>query len=146
MARWLRRIAGELRRRSEQRRFRRFEPVKFHRFWVVSCGRAAAEFVERHLDSVHSQNYPSDRVAHLIIDDASTDDGVARAESWRGSHPEVQLEIVSNPDRRGGCRNYTDGFRRGRPGDIVLQLDLDDWLHDEDVLAFLNMIYHDPDV
>jgi glycosyltransferase involved in cell wall biosynthesis len=58
----------------------------------------------------------------------------------------VQLEIVSNPDRRGGCRNYTDGFRRGRPGDIVLQVDLDDWLPDEDVLAFLNMIYHDPDV
>jgi glycosyltransferase involved in cell wall biosynthesis len=146
MAGWLSRIAGALRRRSEERRFRGFDPVKLHRFWIVSCGHGAAEFIERHLDSVHSQKYSRDHFAHLVIDDASTDGAAARAESWRRRHPEARLEIVSNAERRGGCRNYTDGFRRGQPGDIVLQVDTDDWLPDENVLAFLNMIYHDSDV
>ena len=46
----------------------------------------------------------------------------------------------------GGCANYTLGFRRAPAGSIVIQVDGDDWLPDDQVLAYLNMVYHDRDV
>src|SRR6185503_20803706 len=56
------------------------------------------------------------------------------------------VELVENQSNLGGCANYTTGFRRAPADAIVLQVDGDDWLPDPQVLAYLNMVYHDPEV
>lgn len=138
--------------RSWIRRFRvafeelggRLSPPPFqHRFFIVSAAYNASEFVERCLDSVARQVYPTERVTQLVFDDASEDGTADRVEAFARAHPERRIELVRNEHNRGGCANLTEGFRRAPAGSIVLQVDGDDWLPDPRVLAFLNRSYAD---
>ena len=146
MKRWLKLAARSIRRAAGEARLRRFRPERFHAIWVISAARNAEDDVGRHLESIHDQAYDRARFRHVLIDDASSDSTLDRARSFQRRHPEAPLEIVANPERRGGCENYTLGFRRAPPGSIVLQVDGDDWLPDDRVFAYLNMVYHDLDV
>jgi len=133
-------------RLADEARFRRFEPAMHHSFFIVSAAYQAAPWVERHLESVRTQRYPSARITHLVIDDASPDATVDTAERYGARFPEYRLTVQRNPVNRGGCANLTRGFRAAPPGSIVLQVDADDWLADREVLAYLNMVFQDPQV
>lgn len=116
------------------------------RFFVATAMHNAAPFIERSLSSVHRQRYERAQVHHLVIDDASTDDSVARVGRWQKQHPDHPLELWRNGERAGGCANYTRAFRQAPPDSIVLQVDGDDWLADDYVIPYLSRVYHDPEV
>jgi glycosyltransferase involved in cell wall biosynthesis len=96
---------------------------------------------------VAEQRWDAERLTHLIIDDASSDDTVERIGRWlERERPAHRIERIDNRENLGGCANYALGFRRAPPDSIVLQLDGDDWLSDPLVLPYLDMVYHDPEV
>lgn len=141
-----RRLVDAAARRAAEVRLALFRSRSPHTFCIVSAGHNVAKFVERHMDSIATQDYDSTRVHHVIVDDASTDgtgDIVDQRIERRGASG---LRRVHNDVRRGGCANLTRAFREAPAESIVLQVDADDWLPDPRVLAYLDMLYHDPDL
>lgn len=116
------------------------------RFHIVSSERGAGEFAIRCLESVDCQNYPKDLVRHIFIDDASPDNTPEIVERWLENNPLHRVEFIHNLPRRRAFENNLIGFRMARPGDIVLELNGDDWLPDAGVLRFFDKVYADPDV
>lgn len=115
-------------------------------FWVVTAAHDAAPYVERCLESVATQRYPREHVRHLVIDDASADTTAELVRAFSRRHPERAVELRENAERRGGCANLTAGFRAAPAGSIVVQLDGDDFLPDRQVLAYLDVLYGDPEL
>jgi glycosyltransferase involved in cell wall biosynthesis len=141
--RLLLRAAGRAR---EAVRYALVQPKRRNHFHIVSTQRNAGRDVLRCLDSIHDQRYPKDRLRHLVIDDASTDDTSGLIEDWRESHPGHNVDLVKRSRRRGGTWNTLDGIRQVDSESIVIELNGDDWLPDPGVLSFLNKVYQDLDV
>lgn len=147
-------MAGALGRKVRYRFNRAVDAVRMaahgqrrdHSFHIVAATYNAAPWIERHLDSIHEQRYPRHKVRHLVINDGSSDDTDGRVRAWLDAHPGHAVEYVLNEERVGGCANITRGFRQAAQGSLVLQVDGDDWLPDRDVLAYLDMVYRDPDL
>lgn len=115
-------------------------------FYVVSCGRNAGRTALRCLSSVYEQRYPRDRITHLYVDDASTDDTRVHVQAWLGTHPRHRVTYVQTGVRAGGTKNTLRAFRDAPPGSIVVEVNGDDWLYDDGVFAHLDKIYADPAV
>ena len=141
--RLLLRAAGRAR---EAVRYVLVKPQRRNHFHIVSTQRNAGRDVLRCLDSVHHQRYPKDRLRHLVIDDASTDDTPGLIEKWCEQHPGHTVELVQRSRRRGGTWNTLDGIRQVDSESVVIELNGDDRLPDPGVLAFLNKVYQDPEV
>ncbi len=116
------------------------------RFHVVSCERNAGEAAVRCLQSVYDQDYPKEKIRHLFVDDDSTDNTRELIEEWMGRHPDHSVLYVKTMERRGGPANTMSGFRMANPGEIVAELNGDDWLPDPGVLSYLNRVYEDSEV
>jgi len=142
LPRWRRRIERAL----LEARFAAFKPGVMHQFYIVTAAYNVEDFLAQSVESVCAQNYPASHVTHVVVDDASTDGTYAVALALRERFADRALEVRRTSENRGGCANYTAAFRAAAPASIVLQVDGDDWLPDPDVLAFLNMVYHDPEV
>lgn len=117
-----------------------------HAFHIVCATYNPSRWVLRHLESIHDQRYPKERVRHLVCNDASGDDTDSLVREWMRDHPGHRVEYSVNEVRVGGCANLTRGFRMADPQAIVLQVDGDDWLPDPNVLSYLDMLYRDPDL
>jgi glycosyltransferase involved in cell wall biosynthesis len=139
--------AGQhLRRLKASAGYASVTPSHPQRFYVVSCARNAGAAALRCLDSVHAQTHPADRIEHVYLDDASTDDTRAQIRGWLGTHPNHRVTYVETAERRGGTKNTLELFRAAPLGSIVVELNGDDWFFDEGVLAHLDTIYADPSV
>ena len=64
-------------------------------FWVVSAQYNSGEATLKCLDSVYNQNLLRDRIKHIFIDDASTDNTPELIESWLSAHPDHNVEYNS---------------------------------------------------
>lgn len=121
-------------------------PQKNMCFEIVTCERNAGNFSLKCLNSVYRQAYPSEKIRHIFIDDASDEETTDLINAWLQKHPAHRVEFIRNRTRRGGTANTLMGFRMARSGSIVMELNGDDWLADCGVLSFLNRVYADPDV
>ena len=117
-----------------------------HRFFIASAAYNAAVYVERHLRSIAEQRYPTDKIEHVVLDDASTDSTASVVQGIIEQAGMQHVSIERNETQKGGCANLTRLFRSAPDGAIVLQVDADDWLPDPGVLAYLNYVYQDPAV
>ena len=100
---------------------------------------------KKNLDSVLSQKYSNFRV--IIIDDASPDGtGPAIQAYIRERKEENRVTFIQNKKRVGALANEYKGIWLCKPSEIVVNLDGDDWMAHDLVLAKLSEIYADPDV
>jgi glycosyltransferase involved in cell wall biosynthesis len=144
--RWVRTLQSKANRVVDAARLAAFRQEPVHSFHIVCATYNPSRWVLRHLDSIHDQRYPKALVRHLVCNDASSDDTDALVRGWMAEHPSHRVRYEANEQRLGGCANLTRGFREAEPGTIVLQVDGDDWLPDPGVLAYLDMLYRDPDL
>ncbi len=102
----------------------------------------AARFLPRALASVAAQNYPADRIETIVIDDGSTDDTRALAETFSGQMPGMQ--VFSQPNQGVSvARNLAIAVSSG---ELIAFLDADDrWLPDK-VAAQVEVYQAEPGV
>lgn len=116
------------------------------KFCVVSCERNAGKAAAKCLDSVYRQRYDKDLVRHVFIDDNSKDDTDSVIRSWLACHQDHNVQYIRTDVRRGGTANTLHGIELAEEGDVVVELNGDDWLADRGVLHFLNKVYADDSV
>ncbi len=122
------------------------DPTEYRFFHIVSCERNAGEAAVKCLQSVYDQDYPRGSIRHVFVDDDSTDKTREMVEKWMNDHQDHSVVYIKTSNRRGGCANTLCGFRMAKPGEIVAELNGDDWLPDSGVLSFLNRVYEDENV
>ena len=135
-----------MRRAGEIVRYAMVRPSRPHHFWIVSSSRNAGAAAIHCLESVDRQRYDRSMVTHVFIDDASSDDTPRRITDWLHGTPDHAVRFICRKERRGGTSNNLDGFRMAPAGSIVIELNGDDRLPEARTLAFLNLVYQDPDV
>lgn len=98
------------------------------------------QWVEKNLSSVFKQKYKNYRV--IYIDDCSPDKTYEYAQNttqvW---NQQERTTIIHNETRKGAMANWYNAIHSCKDNEIVVQLDGDDWLAHEHVLAYINSIY-----
>lgn len=111
-------------------------------FSVLICAYECGEFIDECLDSLLAQTFPSWEC--LVIDDASSDDTLAKIRAKVGTDP--RFRIYSNAARQTALPNLMY-LTQQAVGDHVYLLDGDDYLTRPDALDIVYAVYHDaPDV
>jgi FkbM family methyltransferase len=114
---------------------------------VVSPFYKAEDFVARCIASVASQDY--DNYEHILIDDASTDDGYAVARRMIADLPaniQNKFRVIRNAENIGAGYNYVTTIRQQDPDSIIIMLDGDDCLSNRpDIFDHYNRLHDDYD-
>jgi hypothetical protein len=93
------------------------------RVTIVIPAHNEAEYIEAALASVMAQDYPTQRLECVVVDNASTDETACRAAQFAARHRELRVRTVAEPVL-GVARAKNCGAHRAT-GDILLFLDGD---------------------
>jgi len=114
-------------------------------FVIVTTFHNTKDYFKKNLDSIVSQKYSNFIV--IYVNDASTDDtplSVSKYIHEKGLEDKVFQ--VHNKIRMGALANLDKTVRHLKSNEIVVVVDPDDWLAHDNVLAYLNQVYEDPNV
>lgn len=81
---------------------------------VVTAVYNTGRYVVQGLDSLLAQDYPVDRIQHILVDDCSTDDSVQRIEAWLAAHPQHACTFIRHEKNQGLCKSLNDGLQIAR--------------------------------
>lgn len=108
---------------------------------VVVCTYNNADWAEKNIDSIFSQNYKNMRA--IIIDDCSSDHTVRVIQAYIDKHNLAdRVTFVCNKKRTRKLANLYKALYACKDNEIVVMLDGDDWFSYENVLRFLNEYYN----
>ena len=102
----------------------------------------------KNLESVLMQDYPTEFVKIIIINDRSTDRTYELLEKYVADHGlQDRVILINNQERKGALANlYRMIHEFCEPTDVVLTLDGDDWFAQNGVLQIINKAYQNPNV
>jgi len=83
-----------------------------------------ARHIEEKLEDVYRQDYPRDRLEIIIVDSASTDGTAERARRWAAAHPDANVKVVEEPQRRGKASALNTALATAR-GEVFVTTDAD---------------------
>jgi len=112
--------------------------MKENKFLVVSAGYNCASYVGLNLSILQKQTYKN--YTHIVINDASTDG----TDSILKEFSDDKTIVIHNATNLGWLQSTTRHLEVD-DSDIVLIVDLDDWLLHDHVLEILNKIYAEED-
>ena len=107
---------------------------------VVSAFWNASNYIERCITSVMSQKFTD--FTMYLIDDMSDDDTVSKIESLISN--DKRFKLLVNTEKKYKLRNFYNLIMDEElidDQDIIIELDVDDWLYDENVLAKIHNRY-----
>lgn len=112
-----------------------------NRFVIVSCGYNCGKYVRQHIDSIQKQTYQN--YIHLIVDDASTDDTYKNIVKYsKGS----RTKIYRNDNNIKWIANAVKILpENALENDIIVIVDLDDYLSKSNALEIVNNMYNSGD-
>jgi len=93
-----------------------------------------AKLIEKKLDNIYEQEYPRDKLEVIVIDSASTDGTPEKVKQWASKHPDLNLKLIQEPERRGKAHALNMALRHAT-GDVVIITDVDAWLASKNTLA-----------
>lgn len=115
------------------------------RIVVVIASYNNEQWYQRNLDSVFSQKYSNYRV--IYIDDSSSDNTFNLVQEYvQLRNQEHRFLMIKNDERRYKMANIYRAYHMCDDTDLIIELDGDDWLMHDQVLARYNQIYSDPSV
>jgi len=109
------------------------------KFSIISCTRNNANWLSKHLQSIHNQTYSN--YEHIVIDDASTDNSL---DILKTNFVPERTKVFTRDERSFTIRNHILGMKQCT-GDIIVHLDGDDWFYDKNVLEKVASIYKKTD-
>jgi cellulose synthase/poly-beta-1,6-N-acetylglucosamine synthase-like glycosyltransferase len=83
-----------------------------------------ARHIEEKLEDVYRQDYPRDRLEIIVVDSASTDGTAERAKRWAAAHPDADVKVVEEPQRRGKASALNTALATAR-GEVFVITDAD---------------------
>jgi len=105
---------------------------------IFSCGYNCVNYIDNHIDSIRTQSYSN--TTHVIIDDGSTDGTYEKLVDYkRSTDRNVRIGHYMN-NSKSVIKSYVSGLYPN-DNDIVVIVDLDDWLPDPYVLETINDTY-----
>lgn len=111
---------------------------------VITASRNNAEWYERNLGSIISQEYSNWCI--IYIDDQSTDGTADFVQNYMDAAGlSSHITLICNPERRGHLANQYDAIHTCRPEEIIIIVDGDDWLTNNQVFALINQLYQTED-
>jgi glycosyltransferase involved in cell wall biosynthesis len=108
------------------------------KFIIFSAGWNCKDFIKRHMKSIEIQSYTNFR--HIVINDASTDDTQLELNKYVNNSKTLIFSNVNNWKWVSNAVTYLTPQIQNEEEVIVL-VDLDDWLAHPYVLEKLNQIY-----
>lgn len=114
------------------------KPIKRNRFLIISFGYNCEEFVRLNIESIRNQDYND--YTHLIVDDASMDETGETIKKYMYE----KIILYKNETNKKWLPNaieYIDKHIKSDE-DILMTVDLDDWLAHGHVLSRINEIYN----
>jgi len=107
------------------------------KFVIFSCGYNCSKYVKKHIESIKNQKY--DNYVHVIIDDNSNDDTIKIIEE--NKHDKlVTYRNYKNSKWVSNALQYLDSHIESDE-DVVVIVDMDDWLAHDYVFKKLNEVY-----
>jgi glycosyltransferase involved in cell wall biosynthesis len=112
------------------------------RFIVFTAGWNSQRWAKKNILSVKKQSYSN--FIHVVIDDATTD----KTKSIIKAHKHDRLFVHRNSKNQKWIKNSLDYLPQyiTSDEDVIVIVDLDDWLAGPNVLPILNKIYSEEDV
>ncbi len=109
-----------------------------NRFVIISCGYNCDKYVRQHLDSIQKQTYQN--YVHLVVDDASTDNTYKNIIKYsKGS----KIKIYKNDNNIKWVANAIKILpENATENDIIIIVDLDDYLSKPNALEIVNNKYN----
>lgn len=106
-----------------------------NKFLIYSSGYNCEKYIKTHIDMIQRQTYKNYR--HLIVDDASTD----KTYGFSLRMSDTKTTIFQNITNLGWVHNSTL-YLTPKEDEIVIIVDLDDWLMHDHVLEIINEYYN----
>lgn len=106
------------------------------RFVIFSAGFNSESYVKSHFESVQNQSYKN--YIHIIVDDATTDKTSLLVNQYKDN----KTIVYKNKTNLGWLHNSVKYLTPNvSDEDVIVLVDLDDWLAHDRVLEFINNIY-----
>lgn len=103
------------------------------------------EWYESNLKSVFKQQYANFRI--IYIDDNSTDQTYTLVKKFiKNNNKENITTLIKNNENLGAAANHYKAINLCNDNEIIVSLDGDDCFYDDQVLAYLNQVYQDPNI
>jgi len=112
--------------------------MKENRFIIYSAGYNCEKYVKIHMDTIKSQTYKN--YSHIMIDDASTD---GTYEIIKENSDEKTIAF-KNEENLGWLHNSVQ-YLTAKEDEIIVIIDMDDFLLHTHVLEIINKIYNETD-
>lgn len=116
----------------------------YHPMVVVIPSYNNHEWYQYNLDSIIRQKYPALRI--IYIDDCSTDKTGMLVEKYIMRNHLSRITLIRNKKRKGALANLWHAISLCKPDEIIVNVDGDDWLAHDHVLAHLNQLYQTNDI
>ena len=102
-----------------------------------------AGFIEKKLNNIYEQEYPKDKLEVIIVDSASDDGTPELVRKWASGHPNMNLKLIEEGERRGKALALNLALKQAR-GDIVIIADADAWWPSRNTLKEVVKWFADP--
>ena len=102
-----------------------------------------AGFIEKKLNNIYEQEYPKDKLEVIIVDSASDDGTPELVRKWASDHPNVNLKLIEEGERRGKALALNLALKQAH-GDIVIIADADAWWSSRNTLKEVVKWFTDP--
>ena len=83
-----------------------------------------ARLIQRKLNNIYEQEYPRDKLEIVVVDSASKDMTPELVEEWAKKHPDLNLKLVMENERRGKAYALNHALKYAT-GEIVIITDVD---------------------